>query len=165
MKNFLTNAPVLKITDPDKEFVVCTDACKEGLSGVLMQEGQVILYESSKLNDHKHNYVTHDLELATISHSLKIWRHYLLGRGFVLMSQHIGIRYLFDQPNLNARQARWLATLNNFDFEIKYIKGKENMVADALSKRVQVNHISALSSYGTYLQDQILYAGQHDERY
>ena len=70
---------------------------------------------------------------------------------FVFMSNHNRLRYLFDQQNLNARQARWLATINEFDFEIKYIKGKENMVADALSRRVQVNHITAMSSYGTDL--------------
>ena len=58
------------------------------------------------------------------------------------------MKYLFNQTNLNVRQARWLATLSEFDFEIKYIKGKEKRVVDALSRRVQVNQISAVSSYG-----------------
>jgi len=99
------------------------------------------------LNEHEQNYVTHDHELATIIHALKMWRHYLLGRIFILMSDHSGLRYLFDQPNMNARQARWLATISEFDFEIRYIKGKENNVVDALSRRVQVNHMSTMSSY------------------
>lgn len=55
-------------------------------------------------------------------------------------------------------QARWLATLNEFDFEIRYINGKENMVAYALSKRVQVNHLATMSAYGKDLQDQMLHA-------
>ena len=76
------------------------------------------------------------------------------------MSDHIGLRYLFDQPNLNARQARWLATINEFDFEIRYIKGKEDRVADSLRRRVQTNHIITMSSYGTDLQNHILQAGQ-----
>jgi hypothetical protein len=75
------------------------DACKEGLSGVLMQEGHVINYESRKLNEHEKHYVTHDLELAAIVHALKMWRHYLLGRRFVLMTDHSGMKYLFDQPH------------------------------------------------------------------
>lgn len=50
------------------------------------------------------------------------------------MSDHIGLRYLFDQSNLNARQARWLAMISEFDFEIRYMKSKENRVADALSR-------------------------------
>ena len=52
------------------------------------------------------------------------------------MTDHSGLRYLFDQPNLNGRQAWWLATINEFDFEIKYIKGKEKRVADVLSMQV-----------------------------
>ena len=67
------------------------------------------------------------------------------------MSDHSGLRYLFGQPNLNAKKARWLATLCRFDFEIKYIKVKENKVVYALRKRVQVSHIVAMSSYGTDL--------------
>ena len=46
LKHLLTQAPVLKISDPEANFLVCTDACKEGLEGVLMQEGSVVCYES-----------------------------------------------------------------------------------------------------------------------
>ena len=63
------------------------------------------------------------------------------------MSDHNGLRYLFDQPNLNAMEARWLATLSDFDFKIRYIKGKWNMVTNSLSIIVQVNHITYMSSY------------------
>lgn len=103
--------------------------------------------------------MTHDLELATIIDALKMWRHYLLGRRSVLMNDHSGLRYLFDQPNLNARQAIWLAMISDFDFEIMYIKGKENNVADTLSIRVQVNHNTTMSHMGwiymigSYMQD------------
>lgn len=76
------------------------------------------------------------------------------------MSDHSELRYLFDQLNLNAKQARWLVMINEFDFEIQYIKGKENKVTYALSRRIQVNHIEAMSSYVTYLQDQTLQVGQ-----
>ena len=55
--------------------------------------------------------------------------------------------------------------LSEFDFKIRYIKGKENRVANALSRRVQVNHIATMSSYGTDLHDHILQAGQQDDRY
>ena len=81
------------------------------------------------------------------------------------MSDHSGLRYLFDQPNLNVRQARWLAMIREFDFEIKYIKGKENRVAYSLNRRVQVHHLTTMSSYGTDLQGRTLQARQHDVRY
>ena len=82
-------------------------------------------YESRKLNEHEQNYLTHDLELAMIIHTLKMWRHCLLGRSFTLMSDHTGLRYLFDQSNLNARQAKWLDILSEFNLKIRYIKAKE----------------------------------------
>ena len=52
------------------------------------------------------------------------------------MSDHRGRKYMLDQPNLNSRQASWLAILSEFDFKIKYFNGKENKVADSLSRRV-----------------------------
>ena len=76
------------------------------------------------------------------------------------MSDHSGLRFLFDQPNLNVRQARWLAMISEFDFEIRCIKGKENNVKNSLSKRVQMNYIAVMSSYGMDLQDRILQSGQ-----
>lgn len=148
----------------DKEFMLCTNACKRGLGGVLMQEGQVVRYESRKLNEHEQNYAAHDLELETIIHALNMWRQYLRGRWFVLMSDHTGLRYLFDQTNKNTRKSRQLATIREY-FKIRYIKGNENKVVDALSRRVQVNHIVAMSSYGKNLQDRILQAIQQDGSY
>jgi hypothetical protein len=84
--------------------------------------------------------MTHDLELVSIVNSLKMWRHYLMGRIFLLMIDHCGLRHLFDQSKLNARQARWMDLLSEFDFEIKHIKGKENRLVDALSRSVKIIH-------------------------
>lgn len=95
---------MLKIANWDKEFVVCTNACKKGLGGPLMQDGQVVCYESRKWNGHEKNYPTYDLELGSIVHALNMWRHYLLGRRFTLMSDHNGLQYLLDQLNLNGRK-------------------------------------------------------------
>jgi hypothetical protein len=136
LKELLTSAPILKVADLDKDFIVCVDASKEGLGGVVTQEGHVICYESQKLKEHERNYVTHDLELAAVIHALKMWRHYIMGKKFLLLTDNSGVKYMFNQPDLNARQARWLAFLSEFDFEVRHIKGKENKVADALRRRV-----------------------------
>jgi hypothetical protein len=106
--------------------------------------------------------VTHDLELASIVHALKMWRHYLLGMKFVLMTDHCGLRYLFDQPKLNARQARWMALLSKFDFEIKHIKGKENRVADALSRSMKTIHLEAVSTCETDVKNRVRNAQEID---
>ena len=136
----------------DKDFVVCTDASGEGLGAVLMQEGGVIAYASWKLKVHEVNYATHDLELAVVVMALKMWRHYLLGHQFEMKSDHKSLEYIFTQKDLNARQRRWSELLSEYDFKISYIKGKENKVADALSRRP---HISAISTIQVNLYDRI----------
>ena len=85
------------------------------------------------IKEHEQNYPTHDLELAAIIHALKMWRNYLMGRKFILNTYNMSLKYLFDQPDLNTRQAGWLDFLREYHFELKHIKGKENKVADALS--------------------------------
>jgi hypothetical protein len=165
LKQLLTSAPILKIADPNKDYVVCTDACKEGLGGVLSQEGFVICYESRKLKEHERNYATHDLELATIVHTLRKWRHYLMGRRFELRTNHNGLKYLFDQSTLNARQTRWLEFLCEYDFYIKHIKGKENKVADALSRKVHELYATTIRMYRTKMKDRILKAANTDLQY
>ena len=74
------------------------------------------------------------------------------GRRFELRTDHYGLKYLFDQPTLNARQARWLEFLCEFDFEINHIKGKENKVADALSRKLQEMHVASLSIFQSNLR-------------
>ena len=59
-----------------------------------------------------------------------------MGRKFLLLTDNNGVKFLFSQPDLNAMQARWLAFLREFEFEVRHIKGKENKVVDALSRRV-----------------------------
>ena len=91
MKNLPISAAVLKVADPEKDFVVCTNAYGQGLGGFLMQDNHVICYESRKLKEHEKNYATHDLELAAIVHALKMWRNYLMGRRFELRTDHCGL--------------------------------------------------------------------------
>jgi hypothetical protein len=92
LKDLLTSAPILKVTNLDEDFIVYIDACKEGLDGVLMQNGHVICYESIKLKEHEINYATHDLELESIVHALRMWRHYLMGKKIELRTNHSGLK-------------------------------------------------------------------------
>jgi hypothetical protein len=136
LKQLLTSTPILRIADPNEGFIACTNACNEGLGGVLCQNGFVICYESRKLKEHEKKYATHDLELVAIVHALRKWRHYLTGKKFELRTDRNGFKYLIDQPNLNARKNRWLEFLSKYDFDIKHIKGKENKVVNALNRKV-----------------------------
>jgi hypothetical protein len=162
LKQLLTSAPILRIADLNEDFIVCTDACKEGIGGVLTQNGFVICYESRKLKEHERHYATHGLELEAIVHALRKWRHYLMGKNFELRTDHNGLKYLFDQRTLNARQSRWLEFLSEYDFDIKHIKGKENKVVDALSRRVHGMHATTNSMYQSDLKDKITEATKSD---
>jgi hypothetical protein len=108
---------------------------------VLMQDGRVVAYASRQLRKHKVNYMTHNLELATVVHALKIWRHYLMGKRYELYTDHNSLKYIFTQSNLNLRQRRWLELIKDYDLGINYHPGKANIVADALSHR---SHVSQL---------------------
>ena len=79
LKRLLTSAPILRVPDMEKDFTVCTDASKQGLGVVLMQDRGVIAYASRKLKNHEEIYATHDLELEAVMLAMKLWRHQLVG--------------------------------------------------------------------------------------
>jgi hypothetical protein len=118
-----------------------------------------------KLKEHERHYATHDLELVAIVHVLRKWRHYLMGKRFELRTDHNGLKKLFDQPTLNARERRWLEFLSEYDFDIKNIKGKENKVVDALNRRVHELHTITINMYQSDLKDKILEAAKLDFHY
>jgi len=86
LKKRLTSAPVLVIPDTSKPFEVYCDVSHQGLGGVLMQEKKVVAYTLRQLKVHEKNYSTHELELAIVVFTLKIWRHYLYGVQFQVFS-------------------------------------------------------------------------------
>jgi hypothetical protein len=120
--------------DMEKPFSIFCDALGQGLGCVLIQDGHVVAYASRKLRNHDVNYPTHDLELATVIHVLKIWRHYLIGKRCELYKDHKSLKYIFTQLDLNLRQRSWLELIKDYDLEINYHPGKTNVVADALNR-------------------------------
>lgn len=138
LKQALSNAPVLLIPDPELPFELTTDASDYAIGAVLTQNQgkghQPVAFESRKLNSAEMNYPTHEKELLAIVHAIKVWRHYLDAQAFIVHTDHSPLTYLQSQPKLSKRQARWLEVLQEFKFEIKYKAGKDNVVADALSR-------------------------------
>ncbi|KAH0661820.1 hypothetical protein KY284_026751 [Solanum tuberosum] len=108
LKDRLISALVLALPKGSEGYVVYCDVFGVGLGCVLMQHSKVIAYASRQLRKHEKNYPTHDLELAAVVHA---------------------------QKELNLRQRRWLELLKDYDVDILYHPGMENVVADALSRR------------------------------
>nr|GFA62554.1 putative reverse transcriptase domain-containing protein [Tanacetum cinerariifolium] len=126
---------VMAITNFSEDFIVYCDASNKGLGAVLMQREKVISYASRQLKIHEKNYTTHDLELRVVVFALKIWRHYLYRTKCTVFTDHKSLQQILDQKELNMRQRRWLELLSDYDCEIRYHPGKENVVADALSRK------------------------------
>ena len=83
----------------------------------------------------------------------------------MLITYNKGLNYLLDQPNLNTRQARWLAFLSEYDFEIQHIKEKENKVVDDLSRNARLNFMAAINTYKIDLEYQLEEGVKLDENY
>jgi hypothetical protein len=144
LKQLLNTAPVLAQPGIEKSFDVYYDASGMGIGGVLMQDGHAISYTSRQLQRHEEHYPTHDLELLAIVHTLKVWRHYLLGNLVHIYMDHKSLKYLFTQPDLKMRQQRWLELIKDYELEVYYHPEKANVVADALSRKHQCNHLTVL---------------------
>jgi hypothetical protein len=135
LKMKLTSAPLLALPDFGKTFEIECDACGVGIGGVLMQEGRPIAYFSEKLSGPTLNYSIYDKELYALVRCLETWQHYLLSKEFVIHSDHESLKHLKGQLKLNRRHAKWSEFIESFPYIVKYKKGKDNVVADALSRR------------------------------
>ena len=153
LKGRLTSAPVLALPNGRDGFVVYSDASRQGLGCVLMQNDRMIAYASRQLKKHEENYPTHDLELAAVVFALKIWRHYLYGVPCRIFTDHKSLQYIFTQKELNLRQRRWLELIKDYDCTIEYHPGKANVVADALSRRPESSLSHMRSVYLSLLVD------------
>jgi hypothetical protein len=142
LKKRLTMAPVLTMLDMEKPFLIYCNASGQGLGYVLMQDSHVVAYASRQLRKHEEKYPTHDLELATMVHALKIWRHYIIGKRCEVYSDHKSLKYIFTQPDLNLRQRRWMELIKDYDLGVNYHPSKANVVADAQSRRSHMNMLA-----------------------
>ena len=100
-----------------------------------MPSGRVLAYGSRQLKNHKQSYPTHNMELAAIVFALKVWPHYLYGEQFKVFSDHKSLKYIFTQWDLNMRQCGQMEYLEDYDFTLHYHPSKENVVADAISRK------------------------------
>lgn len=108
-----------------------------------MYHGKVIAYASRQLKQYEKNYPTHDLELATVVHALKIWHNYFYGNKCEIYRYHKSIKNLFAQKELDMRQRQWLELLKDYDCIILYHSGKANLVTNTLSRKI-MGHLLAL---------------------
>jgi reverse transcriptase-like protein/integrase-like protein/chromodomain-containing protein len=142
VKNQYRKNEILILFDYEKQTWVHADASDYAIGSVISQkddQGRLrpVVFYSRKLLPAERNYSTPDKELLAIVQTLKKYRHYLQGTKYpvIVKSDHQNLRKFTTTKTLNARQARWAEELSAYDFVIEYVRGKENTVADALSRR------------------------------
>ena len=152
LKEAIAQGPVLILPDPSLPFVVHTDASGFAVGAVLQQDQgkglQPVAFLSKKMESAETRYPVHEQELLAIIQALTSWRHYLHGSKFVVRTDHKSLQFFQTQPMLSGRQARWKDVIANFDFDIEYVEGKANVVADGLSRRAD-HQVAALRTPGT----------------
>jgi hypothetical protein len=141
IKETVANAPVLKPIDPrspDPIYLI-TDASVTGIGAMLgqgrdWQHCRPAGFMSKKFTDAQYNYATAEQELIALLEGLHTFEDKLIGRKFIVCTDHESLKYIFTQKNLSRRQSRWIDYLSRFDFKIEYIQGAKNIVADPLSR-------------------------------
>ena len=84
------------------------------------------------------NYSTYDKELYALVRTLETWQHYLWPKEFVIHTDHESLKHIKSQAKLNRRHAKWVEFIETFPYVIKHKKGKENVIANALSRRYTI---------------------------
>jgi hypothetical protein len=151
LKMAMTQAPVLAVPDFSKQFVVETDACDSGVGAVLTQEGHPIAFMSKSMPNRSKALSTYDKEMLAIVLAIDKWRPYLLGRRFLVRTDHRSLKFLLGQRITTPNQQKWIAKVLGYDFDIEYKKGLENKAADALSRKFEESH--ALHTLTTFTHD------------
>jgi hypothetical protein len=130
----LTHAPLLQLLDFGKTFELECDPSGIGIGGVLLQEGKPIAYFSEKFSEPSLNYSTYDKELYALVRILETWQHYLWPKDFVIHFDHESLKHIRGQAKLNKHHAKWVEFIETFLYINKHKKGKDNVIADALSR-------------------------------
>lgn len=137
LKNALINPPILQYPNfsPSNIFTLKTDASGVAIGAVLSNANdKPVAYASRSLNKAERNYCTIEKELLAVVWAVKHFRPYLYGRKFIIFVDHKPLVYLFGMTNPSSRLTKFRLILEEYDFTIKYIKGTENVTADALSR-------------------------------
>lgn len=131
----MTQAPTLAMPDFTRPFLLETDVSDYGLGAVLLQNNHPLAYFSKVLEPKTRLKSIYEKELMAIVLAIQKWRHFLLGRHFVVRTDQQSLKYVFEQREVGHEYQRWVRKIMGFDFEIQYKPGAVNHVADALSRQ------------------------------
>ena len=134
----ICSKPALAIFNPNIPAIVYTDASREGYAGILTQKvdniERPVAYFSRQTNTSEKNYHSFELELLTIVQTLEKFRYYLLNHEFVIFTDCNAVTNAWSKQTIVPRIARWILSLQDFNFKIKHKAGFQMQHVDALSR-------------------------------
>ena len=138
LKKKLCEAPILAYPRPVGTYILDTDASNVGIGGVLsqVQDGREkpISYASKKLDKHQQRYSVTRRELLAVITFMHHFKHYLLGREFILRTDHGSLQWIYHFKDPEGQLARWLEVLSQYNFKILHRAGKKHSNADTMSR-------------------------------
>ena len=136
IKHAITSLPVLAFFDKTKKHTIQCDASKKGLGTVLLQESKPVMYLSRALAKTEQRYSNIERELLPIVFALERLNHYTFGRTITVQSDHQPLQSIWKKSivSTSLRLQRLLLRLAHYDINIEFLHGKENVIADALSR-------------------------------
>ena len=138
LKSRLVTAPVLAYPKAEGQYILDTDASNYAIGAVLSQvqdgEERVIAYASKALHGGQENYCTTQRELLAAVAFVEHFRYFLYGTHFTIRTDHASLKWLRNFKNIDGMLARWLATLEKYDYKFVHRKGSQHSNADALSR-------------------------------
>ena len=147
LKRLLSAQVMMFHPDFSQPFHVYTDASVYAIGGTILQrhkpasqpEGLYpIAFCARKMTSAECNYCTTEQEMLAIVYCFQQWRCYLHGTDVLLHTDHEPLTWLQGQPRLSRRQARWMEFLSEFTYKVLHVPGEQNVVADALSRRLDL---------------------------
>ena len=149
LKASLVGPDIMAYPRDDAPFILDTDACDVGIGAVLSQtqngKERVIAYASRSLNKAERNYCVTDKELLAIKNFVEHFRQYLLGREFLIRTDHQALKWLFSLKEPKGRIARWIEILSAYNFTVEYRPGKKHGNADGMSRHPSHSSLDSLA--------------------
>lgn len=132
-----------KFFQPDKPVIIQADASGYGLGGVLLQDEAPVIFASRKLTETESRYSQIEKECLALVFAIRRFQHFLFGRQFIVQTDHRPLLRIFQKPvdSISMRLRRWVLALQSYNFEIQFIKGSTNVLADALSRNPVETHV------------------------
>lgn len=146
LKEAMSGVPVLGLPDFSKPFVLETDACETGVRAILVEEGRPLTFLSQALGPKHVGLSIYEKEFHAVLMPVDKWRHYLEVGRFIIKMDHESLKFLLQQKLQTQLQRKGMAKLMGLDYLIQYKRGKENVVANALSRCHKEGRVAAITT-------------------